>query len=98
MNKVLDPDLFHRKAEELIARCPEEDALSWAQHPCTKSLVSSLNGDMIAILAGVLDGDYSEQGSVDASAQMIAKARGMAQAIADVIERVIEIGTTEKED
>lgn len=86
-----NPDYFYGQAKEYLSTVDPEDALSWYNHPCTKSLVSSLEGDVAGIIIMWLGGAYSSEDSSDLTAQRVAKARGMAQAANDVIDAIRNI-------
>ena len=83
-----DPDYHYGKSRELIDIVTKEDAEAWFSHPCTKSLIQTLEGDYSGLLIMWVGGGYSNEDSSDATAQLQAKARGQAQAIDDVIEQI----------
>lgn len=86
-----NPEHFHSKALRIIDELSEEECRSWYEHPCTRSLVNSLEGDVSAIVLMWLSGGYSKEDSVDTTSQRQAKARGMVQAINDILEHVKQI-------
>ena len=86
-----DPEFYHKKAQEYLDVVTDDEARAWFEHPCTKSLIYSLEGDFAGLLMVWVGGGYSSEDSVDATAQQQAKARGQTQAIDDVIERIYEI-------
>ena len=91
LRRKYDPDTYYKKVEEILDVVTEDEALAWFNHPCTKSLIFSLEGDFAGLLLMWVGGGYSSEESVDATAQQQAKARGQLQAIDDVIERIQEI-------
>lgn len=97
LNKY-DPQPSYELAERLLEGVTKIEAEGWFNHPCTQSLIASLDGDIAGIVSALIGGAYSHSESVDATAQDHAKIRGMAQAIEDVIERIREIRATKIED
>lgn len=92
-NRFYNEDLFRQKAEECLDNVAKQEATQWLQHPCTKCLVNMLQADMCGILNIWLGGGYTDEKSSDSTAQKEAKARGMAQAMDDVIETIESIGS-----
>lgn len=90
-------DRFRRDFEEALDIVTKEEALQWYQHPCTKALEAAIQGDMCGILNMWLEGAYSDEKSIDVTAQREAKARGMSQAMDDVLETIQHIGYLELE-
>ena len=88
-----NPDAFYQKAEALLDGMSREETRNWYDHPCTKSLRMSLEGDMAGIVTMWLGGGYSEETSTAGTAQKQAKARGMAGAIVDLLEHIENIKT-----
>ncbi len=86
-----DPHYHYRKGEEYLDAINKEEAEAWFSHPCTKALIQSLEGDFAGHVLVWVGGGYSNEESTDATVQMQAKARGQAQAIDDVLERIHEI-------
>jgi hypothetical protein len=86
-----NPEHFHSKAVRILDDLTADECRSWYEHPCTKSLINSLEGDVSAIVLMWLDGGYSKEDSTDATVQRQAKARGMAQAINDILDHIKEI-------
>jgi hypothetical protein len=86
-----NPDYFYDKSLARLDLVSKGEALSWYNHNCTQALLNSLEGDLAGIVVSWLGGGYSEEESSSGTAQKQAKARGMAQAIDDVIEHVNEI-------
>ena len=92
-----NPSYHYLKAEDALEHVTQEEAVSWYKHPCTASLRNSLEGDMAAIVATWLGGGYSEESSTDGTAQRQAKARGMAQALDDMLEHIEQLKTLKLE-
>jgi hypothetical protein len=86
-----NPEHFHSKVERILEDVSLEDCKGWYQHPCTQTLVNALEGDVSGIVLMWLDGGYSKEESVDATAQRQAKARGMIQAINDMLQHIQRI-------
>ncbi len=90
--RYYNEDRFRRDFEEAIDVVNKEEALAWLKHPCTQALSSAIQGDMCGILNMWLEGAYSNEDSVDVTAQRQAKARGMSQAMDDILETIQNIG------
>ena len=86
-----NPNYYYSLAEDALSAITKEEADSWYKHPCTVSIRNSLEGDMAAIVATWLGGGYSEEKSTDGTAQKQAKARGMAQALDDILEHIEQV-------
>jgi len=86
-----NPEYFYNKALSLLDTVSKDEAISWYQHPCTQSLLNSLEGDLAGLVVAWLGGGYSEEKSSSGTAQKVAKARGMAQAIDDMVQHIEEI-------
>jgi uncharacterized protein YukE len=86
-----NPEVFYNRSLNLLDSVSKEEALSWYSHPCTQSLLNSLEGDLAGIVVMWLGGGYSEEESSSATAQKQAKARGMAQAIDDILTHLNDI-------
>lgn len=86
-----NPEYFYAKAMENLDRVSKEEAIAWYNHPCTQSLRYTLEGDLAGVVVMWLGGGYSEEKSTAGTAQKQAKARGMAQAIDDMVEHIEEI-------
>lgn len=97
-NRFYNEERLRAEALDCIAGVSKEDALQWSQHPCTKTLKTALQSDMAGIINVWIDGGYSDEDSVDKTAQREAKARGMAQALDDVLETMSNISKGELED
>lgn len=83
-----DSESYYSKSSELLDTVSKEEKQAWFNHPCTKSLVQTLEGDFAGLLLMWVGGAYSDTESTDSTAQQQAKARGQAQAIDDVIEHI----------
>ena len=88
-----NPDVFYQKAEAILDGMSRDETLNWYDHPCTKSLRLSLEGDMAGIVVMWLGGGYSDEDTTDGTAQKQAKARGMANALDDMLEHIENIKT-----
>lgn len=86
-----NPEYYYLKAQELLETVSQEDAAAWYQHPCTQSLLNSIEGDLSGIVLMWLGGAYSSEESSDLTVQRSAKARGMAQAGNDIINTISSI-------
>lgn len=99
--KLLDkfnPEKSHSLAERLLEGVTPTEADAWFLHPCTQSLIASLDGDVSGISLMLISGAYADESSVDATAQKTAKAIGMAQAIQEMIDHIAEIRRTKIEE
>lgn len=96
--RFYNEDRFRRDFEEAIEVVTREEALVWLKHPCTQALSSAIQADMCGILNLWLEGAYAKEDSVDATAQREAKARGMSQAMDDILETIQNIGHLEFKD
>ncbi len=83
-----DPKSYYSKASDCLSTVTREEAQAWFNHPCTKALIQTLEGDFAGLLLMWVGGGYSNEEFSDATAQLQAKARGQAQAIDDVIEHM----------
>jgi len=89
-----NPEYFYSKAIGCLEESTQSEKQEWLEHPCTKWILYSLEGDLSGIVLQWLGGGYSNQDSSDSTAQQQAKARGMAQAISDIIETIETVKTT----
>jgi len=92
-----NPEVFYTRSLNLLDSVTKEEAVSWYSHPCTQALLNSLEGDLAGIVVMWLGGGYSEEESSSATAQKQAKARGMAQAIDDILTHINDIKTLSPE-
>lgn len=92
IDRYYNEDRFRRDFEEALDIVSVEDAQQWLKHPCTQALTSAIQGDMCGIIGMWLAGAYSDEKSVDSTAQREAKARGMSQAMEDILETIQDIG------
>lgn len=86
-----NPDYFHNRSLNLLDKVNKEEAISWYDHPCTESLREALEGDLAGLVVSMIGGAYSDPKSSSGTAQGLAKARGMAQAISDMLEHIEDI-------
>ena len=91
-----NPQAFYDRSFNLLDKVNKGEAQSWFEHPCTQALLASLEGDLAGIVVMWLGGGYAEEQSSSGTAQKQAKARGMAQAIEDVINHIQEIRTAKE--
>ena len=91
IDRFYNEDRFRLTAEDHLAGVTKEDAKLWIQHPCTRCLTDMLQADMCGIINMWLEGGYGDENSIDITAQRQAKARGMSQAIDDIIEKMQQI-------
>lgn len=94
-NRFYNEDLLRQTAEEALDNVSKDEARQWYSHPCTKALSNAIQADMCGILNVWLGAGYAEEKSIDATAQRDAKARGMAQALDDVLETIAQISAKE---
>lgn len=87
-----DPLYWHDRSERLIEDTSEIERNVWGRHPCTQALLMALQGDIAGTVQTWIAGGYAESDSTDATAQMQAKARGIAQACDDVMDTIATIG------
>lgn len=93
-----NPQFHYDRAIAALDMVSREEALSWYNHHCTQSLLNSLEGDLAGIVITWLGGGYSEDKSSSGTAQKVSKARGMAQALDDILEHIHEIKNLKLED
>ena len=93
--RYYNEDRFRRDCEGTLNAVTKEEATTWLRHPCTQVLSYAIQADMCGIINLWLDGAYSDEGSVDSTAQRTAKSRGMAQAMDDILETIQNIGHLE---
>lgn len=94
-NRFYNEERFRKDVEENLSIVNSEEASAWLRHPCTVALRAAVQGDMCGILNVWLDGGYSSEESIDATAQREAKARGIAQTLDDILETIDQIGYLE---
>ena len=87
-----NPDELHLRAQRQAEETDIDMCRVWLEHPCTKTLLLSLEGDMCGLAATWIGGGYSNEESIDATAQLSAKARGQVQTLDDIIETIGQIG------
>ncbi len=93
-NSQLDPEKFLLRAISDLDIVNKAEADAWLKHPCTRSLVNALKGDMYRIITEWMNSGYAEKGA-EATAQLNAKALGKIQTIDEIIEQIEDIGTLE---
>ncbi len=86
-----NPQAFYDVATKILDNVSKEEAIGWYNHPCTQSLLNSLEGDIAGIVVMWLGGGYSSEESSAETSQRQAKARGMAQAMNDIIEHINDV-------
>lgn len=89
---------YYEKAEQEKQYLSKEELVSWIDHPCTQALRHTLQGDQQGLMEMLIGGAYSKEESIDATAQNYAKARGMAQAIDDILEYIETIAEDSEEE
>lgn len=95
LNRFYNEDRLRQDVEDAMDIVSVEETTAWLKHPCTKALKSAIQADMCGILNVWLGAGYADETSVDATAQREAKARGMAQAMDDLLTTIEEIGHRE---
>ena len=93
-NSNLDPEKYLLRAISDLDIVNKAEADAWLKHPCTRSLVNSLKGDMYRIIVEWMNSGYAEK-SAEATAQLNAKALGKIQTIDEIIEQIDDIGRLE---
>jgi hypothetical protein len=83
-----NPEYYHNRAISLLDLVDPVEAINWYNHPCTEALRNALEGDLAGVVIMWLGGAYSDEKSTSGTAQRQAKARGMANAIDDMIEHI----------
>ena len=86
-----NPEHFHSKSLRLLDEVTSDQCKEWYMHPCTQALVNGLEGDISGVVLTWLGGGYSKEDSSDVTAQRSAKARGIAQAINDMLDSINNI-------
>lgn len=97
VNRFYNEKQFRKNVEEALDVVDLQESQAWLKHPCTQALRNAIQADMVGILNVWLDSGYSDEKSVDATAQCDAKARGMAQVLDDILETVEQIGNNKLE-
>lgn len=95
LNRFYNEDKFRQNVEEALEVVDFNECQSWLKHPCTQALKNAIQADMCGILNVWLGAGYADETSVDATAQREAKARGMAQALDDMLETIEFLGYRE---
>jgi hypothetical protein len=92
VSRFYNEEKFRRDVDDALKLIDMDEAQSWLRHPCTQALKAAIQADMCGIINVWLDGGYSNEMSIDATAQIEAKARGMSSAMDDILESIDEIG------
>ena len=91
-NRFYNEEQLRNETIQLLDLVNKEEASQWVKHPCTRALKFAIQSDMAGIINVWLDGGYSDEESVNKTAQREAKARGMAQTLDDILETIKDIG------
>ena len=86
-----NPEYFYNKALAHLELVSTEEAIAWYAHPCTKSLIMALEGDLAGLVVTMVSGAYIDAESSSGTAQSLAKAVGMSSAINDMLEHIEEV-------
>ena len=78
-------------AQRLLDGVTREEIRAWVSHPCTQSLIASLDGDVSDLVTEWLSGHYAQDESSDATAQLQAMARGKGEAYNMMLDRIADI-------
>lgn len=97
VNRFYNEDKFRLNAEEALDAVNVGECQAWLKHPCTQALKNAIQGDMCGILNVWIGAGYADEKSVDATVQRDTKARGMAQAMDDILETIEKIGYRQME-
>ena len=89
---------YYDKAEQERNYLSKEEIVSWIDHPATQALRHTLQGDQQGLMEMLLGGAYAREESIDATAQNYAKARGMAQAIDDILDYIESMAEDEEDN
>ena len=87
-------DELRRMALDDLRIINAEERRSWLEHPCTRALVHTLQGDIIDILEAWSFGNYTSD-TVDKTIQLNSEALGQYKAAAEIEEWIQ--GITDKE-
>lgn len=98
LERKYSPDVCYKEAVELLSTQSKEDIEAWRSHPCTKTILLQLEGDLSGLFLLWTNGAYTDENSIDGTSQKNVKALGMAQAIDDVINAINHIGEDDEED
>lgn len=89
-----DSEPFRDRAIALLEGVNEEEVQSWYHHPCTQSLLASLEADLCDVSCLWLSGAYANE-TADMTVQMETMARGKAAAVADHLQHIEDIKNLE---
>lgn len=78
---------FRVTAAELLAPLQADELKSWFEHPCTRSLMSTLNADLCVLMEQWKEGVYTDE-SADATVALNSKNIGICQAIEEILEYI----------
>lgn len=96
-DKLFDSDELREKAALLLDELDISERTQWIQHPCTKALLLTLQGDYLdhhqAWEAGVFTSD-----SAEGTAQQSAKALGALDAIRLIATSIEEVDYNDQDD
>ena len=92
LSRFYNEEKFRRNAEQAMDIADMGECQSWLKHPCTQALRNMISADICGVLNVWLAAGYADEKSIDASVQREAKARGMAQALDDILGTIEEIG------
>jgi len=83
---------LYERAEDAFKSIPEAEVNSWCKHPVTKSLILSLQGDIVGHFDSWLNGEFTGK-SMDETTQKNSKALGSVAAIESILVWIEDAGT-----
>lgn len=80
LDSLFDSEELRRRAAESMAEMTQEEIKNWLDHPCTRALRLTLNGDYIDYHQNWENGGFTKETS-EGTAQLNSKALGAIEAI-----------------
>ena len=85
-------DGLYDKARGYLVGITKTELEEWHNHPATRSLLCTLEGDLLSLMINTSTGVYSNESS-DVTVQAMAKAIGQTQTCAQIIEHIKDMGS-----
>jgi len=90
IDKLFDSEDIRDRALLLIEEITSEEKIQWLNHPCTKALLLTLQGDYLDHHQAWESGNFTSE-HAEGTAQMNAKANGSLEAIRLIAEYIEDI-------
>ena len=97
MNPQERAERLYQIADENLEIISRDEMHSWKEHPCTRALLSTLEGDLEVLKEGWASGDFTGETS-DATLQVNSCQIGTAQALTKLIDFIRSLAKREDEE